>query len=68
MSSNNVPKQILYSRKQAAQALSLSVGSIDHLIERDALQHQQIGTRILIHENELLRFAASTHRLGRIKK
>ncbi len=68
MSSNNVPKQILYSRKQAAQALSLSVRSIDHLVSRDVLQPTKLGSRILIQERELLRFAASNPKLGRIKK
>jgi excisionase family DNA binding protein len=60
--------KILYSRKEAAQALSLSVRSIDHLIARDALQPTKLGSRVLVHEKELLRFAASTRNLGRIKK
>jgi excisionase family DNA binding protein len=67
-SSNNNPRQILYSRKQAAAALSLSVRSVDHLIKRGALQHRRLGKRVLVHEDDLLRFANSTHHIGRLRK
>lgn len=60
--------KILYSRREAAEALCLSVRSIDHLISRDVLQPTKLGSRVLIHEKELLRFAASTRNLGRIRK
>jgi excisionase family DNA binding protein len=68
MTLNNNAKQILYSRKQAATALSLSVRSIDHLIKNGQIQHRRLGKRVLVHEDDLVRFANSTHSMGRIRK
>jgi excisionase family DNA binding protein len=68
MTSNTNTKQILYSRKQAASALSLSVRSVDHLIKDGALQHRRLGKRVLVHEDDLVKFANSTHNMGRIRK
>jgi excisionase family DNA binding protein len=68
MTSSTNTKQILYSRKQAATALSLSVRSIDHLIKNGRIQHRRLGKRVLVHEDDLVRFANSTTNMERIRK
>ena len=52
-----MPEPILYSKKLAAQVLSVSPRSIDYLIENGRLTPVSIGARKLIHRSELERFA-----------
>jgi hypothetical protein len=58
--SGNVEK-LLYSRKDAAFALSLSMRSIDYLIAGKHLLTRRIGNRILIPADEIRRFARANH-------
>ena len=58
-------EKLLYSRKDAAFALSLSMRSIDYLIAGKQLLTRRIGNRILIPADEIRRFARANH-LGSI--
>ena len=49
--------KILYTKKEAAEQLSLSVASLDILIARGDLAVRQFGRRILVPRTELERFA-----------
>lgn len=49
---------LLYSRKRAADALSLSVRAIDQLIADGRLQTRRIGYRVLIPASVIAAFAA----------
>jgi len=64
---NSNTRQILYSRVQAASALSLSVRSIDRLIKDGHLPHRRLGKRVVVHETDLLKFAESAN-MERIRK
>ena len=54
-------QKILYSRREAAQVLSLSLRCIDYLIENGELLARRIGRRVLIERAELERFAQRDH-------
>lgn len=54
-------KKLLYSRKDAAFALSISTRSLDYLIERGELLTRRLGKKILIPAGELSRFARADH-------
>ena len=54
-------QKLLFSRKDAAIALSLSVRSIDYLISSGNLLTRKIGRKILIPAGEIHRFARSDH-------
>jgi excisionase family DNA binding protein len=49
--------KVLYSRHEAASALSLNVSSIDVLILRGMLKPRRQGRRVLIPKEELEKFA-----------
>ncbi len=49
--------KLLYSRPEAAEALSLSVSTIDVLIGRGMLRVRRQGRRVLIPHSEIERFA-----------
>lgn len=49
--------RLLYSRKEAAYQLSISVRAIDYLISARRVKTRKIGGRILIAHEELLRFS-----------
>ena len=51
------PPRLLYSRKEGAYQLSLSIRAVDYLIAERRLQIRKIGGRILIPHDELIRFA-----------
>ena len=55
---NPIPR-LLYSRKEAATSLNLSLRSIDYLIENRQLAVKTIGRRVLIAAHELERFAGA---------
>lgn len=57
--SENQP--LLYSRKLAAQALSLSVRSIDYLLAAGKIQTVRVGSKVLIPAKELQKFARTGH-------
>jgi len=55
------PEKILFDRKSAAVALSISVRSLDYLISGGQLKTRRIGRKVLIHRSELKRFAQGDH-------
>ena len=52
-----MPEQILLSKRQAAQTLSISIRTLDKLILSKELPIQKIGRRVLISRSSLERFA-----------
>jgi excisionase family DNA binding protein len=50
-------QKILYSRKEAAQLLSLSVSTLDMLVSRGTLPSRRIGAKRLIPHAALVAFA-----------
>ena len=59
-------EKLLYDRKSAAHALSISVRSVDYLLSRRTFRTRRIGKKVLIPASELKRFAAADH-FGPIK-
>jgi len=55
-----MPEQILLSKRQAAQVLSISVRTLDKLILSKELPVHKIGRRVLISRSAIERFASST--------
>jgi hypothetical protein len=51
------PPRLLYSRKECAYQLSLSMRALDYLIAAGRLRTRKIGGRILIAHDELIRFS-----------
>jgi len=49
--------KLLYSRKESAQLLSISIRSIDDLISTGRLQTMKIGKRVLVTAESLQRCA-----------
>ena len=60
-------EKILYDRRSAAEALSLSVRSIDYYISQRELMTRRVGKKVMIPASELRRFAAADH-FGPIRK
>ena len=54
-------EKLLYSRRDAARALSLSVRSIDYLICSGRIPTRRVGGKILIHVTDVRRFAKADH-------
>jgi hypothetical protein len=54
-------EKLLYSRRDAAEALSLSVRSIDYLITSGRLSIRRIGGKILVPAGAVRRFAREDH-------
>ena len=54
-------EKLLYSRRDAAKALSLSIRSIDYLIAMGRLTMRRIGGKILIPTSAVRRFAREDH-------
>jgi excisionase family DNA binding protein len=54
-------EKLLYSRRDAARALSLSVRSIDYLIYTGRIPTRRVGGKILIHVTDVRRFAKTDH-------
>jgi hypothetical protein len=53
--------KLLYSRKDAAFALSVSVRSLDYLIANKQLNFRRLGKKVMIHATELARFSRADH-------
>jgi excisionase family DNA binding protein len=51
----------LYSRKEAARLLSISVRSLDYLIAAKEIDTRRIGKKVLIPHGALVRFAQANH-------
>jgi excisionase family DNA binding protein len=56
----SVPKFLL-SRRDAAQSLSISLRTLDHLIAGGKLTVRHIGRRVLIEPAELEQFSRRSH-------
>ncbi len=54
-------EKLLYSKADAAYALSLSKRSIDYLISGKKLETRRIGSRVLIPAESIRRFARANH-------
>jgi excisionase family DNA binding protein len=52
-----MPEQILFSKRQTAQVLSISLRTLDKLIHSKKLPVQKIGRRVLISRLSIERFA-----------
>ena len=59
---DTVSESILVSKREAEQALSLSVRTLDNLIVRKELTARRVGRRVLIPRAELERFARRDHK------
>lgn len=59
--SGSSPTRLLYTRKDAAYQLSISVRSLDSLIANKRLETRRIGNRVLIPHGALVRFARTDH-------
>jgi len=57
-----MPEQILLSKRQAAQALSISIRTLDKLILTKKLPVHKIGRRVLISRASMERFAVGSER------
>jgi excisionase family DNA binding protein len=54
-------EKLLYSRKDAAQALSISIRSLDYLISNGQLPTRRIGKKVLVPAAALRQFARGDH-------
>jgi excisionase family DNA binding protein len=61
---DNLP--LLYSKKEAARLLSVSIRTIDYLLSRQELESRKLGKRVLIPRHALEKFSRSDHR-GRLR-
>jgi hypothetical protein len=52
---------LLYSRRAAAEALSLSIRSIDYLIMAQRLPMRRVGGKVMIPASAVRRFASEDH-------
>ena len=53
--------KILYTKREAAQLLSISVRSLDYLIFSQQLSARRIGRRVLLHRDAIEQFARVDH-------
>ena len=61
-------EKVLISKKEAANLLSLSVRSVEYLIQFRELPSRRIGRRVLIPRQALEQFARRDHRTKPSKK
>jgi excisionase family DNA binding protein len=54
-------QKVLLSKKEAAQALSISVRSLEYLIARKELSTRRVGKRVLVPMAVLHKFARHDH-------
>ena len=53
--------RMLYDRKEAARQLSVSVRTIDYIIQGKQLETRRIGKKVLITHASLVRYAQGNH-------
>jgi hypothetical protein len=58
---DNQIEKLLYSREDAAIALSISIRSVDYLISEGKLTTRRIGRKTLIPVGDIKRFARADH-------
>ena len=51
------PPRLLYSKREAASMLSISLRKVDYLIADGHLRASRVDGRVLLHHDELVRFA-----------
>ena len=56
-------QKLLYSKRETAQTLSLSLRTVDVLIARNELQIKRVGKRVLVVGQSLARFAQCKPRM-----
>jgi excisionase family DNA binding protein len=56
-----VNEKVLYTKREAAQLLSISLRSIDYLIFSRQLPTRRIGRRVLVHRDAVEQFARRDH-------
>jgi len=54
-------EKVLYTKREAAQLLSISLRSIDYLIFNQQLPARRIGRRVLVHRDSIEQFARRDH-------
>lgn len=54
-------EKVLYTKREAAQLLSLSLRTIDYLIFSQQLPARRIGRRVLVHRDSIEQFARRDH-------
>jgi excisionase family DNA binding protein len=54
-------EKVLYTKREAAQLLSISPRTIDYLIFSQQLPARRIGRRVLIHRDSIEQFARRDH-------
>jgi hypothetical protein len=58
---NHQPTKLLYSRKECAYALNLSIRSIDMILSAGQMKIRRIGRRLLIPAESLASYARRDH-------
>lgn len=56
-----VTPKVLYTKREAAQLLSISVRSLDYLIVSQQISTRRIGRRVLLHRDCIEQFARVDH-------
>lgn len=54
-------EKILFTRKEAAQILSISLATLDRYIVLKEIPVRRLGKRVMIHHQDLERFARRDH-------
>jgi excisionase family DNA binding protein len=54
-------EKVLYTKREAAQLLSISLRSVDYLIFNRQLPARRIGRRVLVHRDSIEQFARRDH-------
>ncbi len=54
-------QRLLYSKRDAAEQLSISLRSLNYLISRGELRFRRIGSRVLVPHGELVQFSRAHH-------
>ena len=57
----DTPKKLLYTKREAAKALGISIRSIDYLVASRELTPRRIGRRVLLPATVLEQFARRDH-------
>jgi excisionase family DNA binding protein len=53
--------KLLFTQKESAAALAVSLRTVQHLIESGTLPVRRIGRRVLVHRRDLEAFARGDH-------
>jgi len=56
-----ITDKLLYTKREAAQLLSISLRSLDYLIVSQQLATRRIGRRVLVHRDSVEQFARTDH-------